>query len=170
LFMPLTGLMALVLLFGAYAIVDGAVNLVMAVRQGRSGSPWGWLVFAGATSIAAGVATLVWPAITGLILAFVIAAWAVVLGVSEIAAAIRLRKEIEGEWMLGAAGVLSVLFGVLLFVSPGTGALAMIMVIGAYAVISGARMIGASMRLRRWGRGEHHRHEPMHHGGAPRPA
>ena len=146
---PGTSLIALVAFFGAYAIVDGAFNIGVGIA--RHGEPnWGWLIFGGATSIAAGVLTFLWPGITAFVLLMFIAAWALVRGIAEIAAAVRLRKYIQGEWLLALSGIFSIAFGVLMFLFPGAGALAVVLWIGAYAVVFGAVMIGLSLRLRSW--------------------
>ena len=99
--------------------------------------------------IAAGVLTVLWPQITAVVLLMFIAAWAIAMGVMQIVGAIKLRNEIEGEWLLIASGVLSVLFGVMLVAWPGAGALAMVLVIGAFAIMFGILMIGFSLRLRK---------------------
>ena len=138
---PAASLFALVLLFGVYAIVNGAMNISLSVR-----SP------TGIASIVAGALTLIWPGITALVLLFLIAAWAVVTGVAQVVAAVRLRKQIRGEWLLALTGVLSVAFGVLLVVAPVAGALAVTLWIGAYALVFGALLVGLSFRLRAWGR------------------
>jgi len=161
LFLPMPSLFALVILFGAYAIVDGIFNLVMAGRGARQGRPWGSLVFAGIASVTAGVLTFMWPRITALALVLLIAAWSIVHGISEIVAAIRLRKQIRGEWLLGLIGALSVTFGVLLVLFPGAGALTLVLWIGAYAVVFGALLIGLGLKLRSWGRAsEQQQHMP----------
>lgn len=143
-------LAVLVLLFGGYAIVDGIFNLVAAAR-GRAGDgdqSRGWLVLEGLVSIAAGIVTFVWPGLTALALVYIIAAWAVVTGVLEIVAAVRLRRHIDNEWWLALGGVLSIGFGVLLMVAPGVGALALVFWIGAYAIVFGALLVGLAFRLR----------------------
>ena len=149
---PAASLLALVVLFGVYAIVNGAINLSLSLR-GPAGAPrWGSLVFESLASMVAGALTLIWPGITALVLVLLIAAWAVVTGVAQVVAAIRLRKQIRGEWLLGLAGVLSVAFGVLLFLAPAAGALAVTIWIGAYAIVFGALLVALSFRLRSWGR------------------
>lgn len=164
---PGFGLLTLLILWGTYALVDGVFNLILAARGARAGRRWGWLLFEGIVSIAAGVLTFVWPGITALVLLTVIAVWAVMTGVAEIAAAIRLRRQISGEWWLVTSGILSIVFGVLMFVFPGAGTLALVWMIGAYAIVFGALLIGLSLRLHRWGR-SHER--PIPTGGMPTPA
>jgi uncharacterized membrane protein HdeD (DUF308 family) len=146
-FEPGISLAALVLLFGAYAFVDGVFSIVTAVRR-RGADRWWLLLLEGIAGILAGIATLIWPAITAIVLLYLIAAWALVTGVLEIAAAIRLRKVITGEWLLALSGVASVILGVLLIIAPGPGALAVVIWIGAYAFVFGALLIGLSLRLR----------------------
>lgn len=149
---PGLSLLALVWFFGVWAIVDGVFSLGAAFGAEGAGRRWPALVFEGVVGIAAGILTFAWPAITGLVLLYVIAAWAVITGVAELVTAIRLRKEIRGEWLLGFAGVLSVAFGILLFVHPLAGALAVAFWIGAYAIVFGGSLIGLSLRLRALGR------------------
>jgi uncharacterized membrane protein HdeD (DUF308 family) len=109
----------LVVLWGGYALVDGIFALVYAFRA--AGERRWLLVLQGVVGVAAGLATLLWPGTTALVLLYVIAAWALVIGVLFMVAAIRLRQEIQGEWLLGLAGLVSVIFGVLLVLSPGAG-------------------------------------------------
>ena len=148
--LPTLSLFALILMFGAYAIVEGIFNIIAAARS-RSGEGPRWLLLLeGLVSIAAGIVTFALPGLTALVLVYVIAAWAMVTGVLEIIAAVRVRKQITGEvwWIL--SGILSVVFGVLLMIAPGAGALALVLWIGAYAVIFGALLVGLAFRLRRW--------------------
>jgi uncharacterized membrane protein HdeD (DUF308 family) len=142
----------LVLLFGAYALVDGVMSLVGAIRTSRAHERWGVLLLEGIVGIAAGVVTFGWPAITGLALVFVIAAWALITGVFEIAAAIRLRKYVSGEWRLAISGVISLVLAGLLFAAPLAGALAIAFMVGIYALIFGALEVALAFRLRSWAR------------------
>jgi uncharacterized membrane protein HdeD (DUF308 family) len=146
-FAPAVSLAALVLLFGAYAFADGVLSIVSAVRR-RGADRWGLLLLEGIVGIAAGVLTLLWPGITALALLYVIAAWALVTGAFEIAAAIRLRKVITGEWLLALSGIFSIALGVLLVLFPGAGALAVVIWIGAYAFVFGALLFALGLRLR----------------------
>jgi uncharacterized membrane protein HdeD (DUF308 family) len=144
---------ALVLLYGAYALVDGVFNVAAAVIGRPSGGmPWWALLLQGLLGIAVGILTFLWPGITALALLLLIAAWATVTGVFEIVAAIRLRKEIRGEWLLALSGILSVLFGLALVINPLAGALAVVWLIGAYAFASGVLLIMLGFRLRSWAR------------------
>lgn len=166
---PGASLVALITLFGAYALVDGVFNVVAAGRGAAAGQPWGALLLEGLASIAAGVLTFAWPGVTALVLLMLIAAWAVVKGVAELAAALRLRKSIQGEWLLALTGILSVAFGVFLFLRPGAGALAMVVWIGAYAIVFGALLLGLAFRLRSLGRALERRAPPPA-GHVPTPA
>jgi uncharacterized membrane protein HdeD (DUF308 family) len=167
LFWPPAAVVALVTVFGAYAVVDGIFNLVGAVRAGRSGQRWGALVFEGIVSVLVGVLTLFWPGVTALALVLWVAAWSVVTGVAEVVAAVVLRKHIQGEWLLALSGIVSIAFGILLFISPLIGAIAIAIWIGAYAIVFGALLVGLSLRLRSWGASQEAQLPP---GGVPRPA
>jgi uncharacterized membrane protein HdeD (DUF308 family) len=138
----------LVLLFGAYALADGVLAIVAAVRAAEHDARWGWMLVEGILGVAAGLITFAWPGITALVLLYVIAFWAIVTGVSAIMAAIRLRREIAGEWLLGLNGVISVAFGLLLILVPVAGALTVVWLIGAYAAIGGVALLALAFRLR----------------------
>jgi uncharacterized membrane protein HdeD (DUF308 family) len=113
------------------------------------------LLSEGILGIVLGVLTLVWPSITALVLLVFIAVWAVLTGIMEIAAAIQLRHEIQGEWLLALSGALSVLWGIILFVRPGAGALAIAWLIGVFAILFGIALIALAFRVRGLGgRGE----------------
>jgi uncharacterized membrane protein HdeD (DUF308 family) len=146
--LPGITLAALVILFGAYSLVDGIFALVTAVRAAEAHERWWLFVLEGLAGVAAGVITFMWPGITALVLLFLIAWWAIVTGIFEIAAAVRLRKEIRGEWALVLGGVASVFFGLVLLFRPGVGALAVIWLIGTYAVVFGLLLLMLAFRLR----------------------
>ena len=160
--LPGVTLAALVLLFGAYAIADGVFAIIAAVKASGGARRWWWLVLEGVLSIAVGVLTFVMPEITALFLLYLIAFWAILTGVFEIVIAIRLRKEITGEWLMALSGIASVLFGALLVLFPGAGALAVIWWIGAFAIVFGVLLLALAFKLRNWER------ELTH--GIPRPA
>lgn len=146
--MPVLTLAALVLLFGAYALVDGIFNIVAAATGGRGARPWWALLLAGLAGVGAGLVTFFMPGLTALALAYLIGIWAIATGVLEIIAAVRLREEIRNEWLLGLSGALAVAFGALLLFAPGAGALAMVLWIGAYALVYGALLVFLGFRLR----------------------
>ncbi|HZN45229.1 MAG TPA: HdeD family acid-resistance protein [Nitrospiraceae bacterium] len=146
---PGVTLVVLALFFGAYAFLDGIFALIAAYK-GREGRKAVWsLVLVGVLGLAAGVATFLWPEMTALALLMFIAVWALLIGIFQIAAAIRLRKEIENEWLLGFSGALSVLFGVLMIASPGAGALAVVWIIAGYSIVFGLLLIALGFRLRK---------------------
>jgi uncharacterized membrane protein HdeD (DUF308 family) len=144
-------LTALVLLFGAYALLDGVLSIVAAVSKERR-ERWWTLVLQGVFGILAAGVTVVFPGIAALALLYVIAAWAIVTGAFAVAAAIRLRKSLEREWLLALGGVLSIVFGLLLMLFPGTGALALVLWIGAYMLVAGSVLVVLGLKLRTWGR------------------
>lgn len=139
----------LILVFGAYAIVDGVIEVYAAfVDRARNGDRWWVGVLEGIVSVAAGLIAWIWPGLTALALLYLIAAWAVVTGIMEIMLAIEYRRAIQGEWMMVLGGLLSIAFGLVLFVYPRSGALSMIWVIGIYAIIFGIALIVLGFRLR----------------------
>jgi uncharacterized membrane protein HdeD (DUF308 family) len=166
--LPGLSISALVLLFGAFALADGILEIVSAVRDRTGDAPRWAILLRGLLGVAAGIVTIFWPGITALALLYVIAAWAILGGAFEIAAAVRLRKVIQGEWLLALSGVVSIGLGVVLMLFPGPGAIALVLWIGAYALVFGAVLIVLALRLRSWlhGKGEMPR-ELRHAGGEP---
>lgn len=148
-FWPQITLRALVILFGLYVLADGITSLFAAAAGKRESVPLWWLILGGIVSIAAGVVTFLYPAVTELVLILFIGAWALVRGLFEVIGAVYLRKEIENEWLLIGAGLLSVLFGLAVMLAPGAGALALIWVIGGYALLFGAALVWLALRLRK---------------------
>jgi uncharacterized membrane protein HdeD (DUF308 family) len=141
-------LLTLILFYGAFVLVDGVLAIVAAITGGTLTPRW-WLAIVGLLGIAAGLLTFLLPGVTALVLLYLIAGWAIATGVFQIVGAIRLRKEIDNEWFLILCGVISVLFGVAMFMAPGAGALALIWVIGIYAIIIGVLLVGLSFRLKK---------------------
>lgn len=150
---PEVTLGVLVLLFGAYALADGVIALTTALFGGRlGGRRRGWLVLEGVVGIVVGLITFAWPHITTVALLWLIAAWAIGTGVLEVGAAVALRRELTGEWRLVLSGLLSVAFGLFLVVRPQEGALALVWVVGLYAIVFGVALLALARRLR-----HHHR-------------
>ncbi len=149
LFLPGITLAALVLVWGAYALVDGVFALIAGWRIRDQDKPLWPLVLVGITGLAAGIVTFLWPGVTALVLLYIIAFWAIVAGVFQIVAAIRFRKEIQNEWLHGLSGLISLLFGLMLVIQPGAGALALVWVIGIYAVFFGILLLVLALRLKR---------------------
>jgi uncharacterized membrane protein HdeD (DUF308 family) len=149
-FFPGITLGALVFLFGAYALIDGVMNLMSARRSSRIAEPWALHALIGIAGVAAAVITVMWPAITAIALVSIVAAWALITGVFEIVAAVRLRKEISGEWLMALSGIASIVFGFLLITFPIAGAFAIAVAVGVYLIFFGVVLIGLGLRLRGW--------------------
>lgn len=151
-FMPGPTLAAIVIVFGIYAIIDGILAIVSAVRGFRKKERWWPMLLEGLVGIAAGAIAIFWPGIGALALTYLVAAWALVTGAFEIAAAIRLRSVISGEWLLLIAGLLSIVLAVLVALFPGTGALLLVWWLGAYAFAYGVVSLVLALRVRSWTR------------------
>jgi len=160
---PGMALLTLIFIFGFYAISDGVFNIIAAFRRTETDQqPWWALLISGVLSIVAGVIAFFLPPVAAVALLYLIAAWAVVTGIMSIVAAIRLRKQIEGEWLLVLSGVLSVVFGVFMAIFPAAGALAVILWIGAYAFVMGVMLIVFGFRLRSLVRATEHSPQGLH--------
>jgi uncharacterized membrane protein HdeD (DUF308 family) len=146
--LPHITLTALVFLWGAYALVDGILAIAAGVKSHAENKRWWVLLLEGLLSVTAGVLAFAIPGITALVLLILIAAWAIVTGAFEIGAAIQLRKYITGEWLLALAGVASVLFGFALLLNPNAGAIAVVWLIGAYAIVFGILLAVLGFRLK----------------------
>lgn len=151
-------LAALVALFAAYVLISGVVSILGAIKNRKADREWWLILILGLVSVAAGVISIMQPALTALVLVLMMGANALVTGVLDIAVAIRLRKTIEGEWLLIAAGIASIIFGILVFLFPGAGALALVWLISAHAIAIGILLLGLAFRARGWG--QRHRHVP----------
>jgi uncharacterized membrane protein HdeD (DUF308 family) len=139
----------LVALFAAFALIGGGVSVVGAVQNRKTDEQWWLALLLGLVSLGAGVIAIIHPALTALVLVLLMGANAIATGVLDIALAIRLREAIRGEWVLVLAGLVSMVFGVLVFLFPGAGALALVWLIGVYAIASGILLLVAAWRLRR---------------------
>jgi uncharacterized membrane protein HdeD (DUF308 family) len=140
----------LAILYGAYCLLDGVTALAAAFARDATGSSWGRMLLGGLVSMLAGITAIAWPGLTGAVLLFIIGTWAILRGGSEIVAAIDLRKIIQNEWVLLAAGVICILFGLMLIAMPENGALGLISLIGIFAMARGLLLIVLSFRLRGW--------------------
>ena len=150
-------LVTLVLMFGAFALVDGAIVLGAAFSGAAKPMPSWWLVLVGMLGIAAGIVTFLWPGMSAILLILFIGGWAVAHGIFEIVGAIQLRKEIENEWMLILGGIISVIFGIIVLIAPGAGALALVWWIAIYSIVFGVMFVAFALRLRRH---QHHAAPP----------
>lgn len=155
--MPASALLGLTIIFGAFSLVDGVFSLIGAYRKIRAGEKWGWLAFNGVIGIATGIVVLVVPMVATFVLAlflwWMIAFWSSVSGIAQIFSAIRLRKEIKGEFWLGLGGVLSLALAAfviwMLLTAPVETFLAMGWVLAFYAAMFGVAMLLLGFRLRR---------------------
>lgn len=148
-FMPGLTLIVLTLLYGAYVLTDGILSIIAAIN-GSSTMPRWWLAIFGLLSVAAGLVTFFWPGITLVVLQLCIGLWAVAVGVMQIIGAIRLRNETDDEWLLVAGGIVSILFGVVMVMTPGIGMLALVYTIAAYAIFHGIIQIVFAFKIRGW--------------------
>jgi uncharacterized membrane protein HdeD (DUF308 family) len=130
-------------------LVDGVFAIISAFTNRAGPERWWVLLLEGLVGIAAGIITFLLPGVATIVLIYVIAFWAILTGVFEISAAIRLRKEIQGEWMLALGGILSIVFGMLLLFFPTAGELTVTWLIGIYAILFGIVLLGLGLRLRR---------------------
>ncbi len=146
--LPGISLALLVLFFGAFVLVDGILGAWIAISGRKEYEDWWDLLLWGLVGIGIGILTFVAPGFTTLALVFFIAGWAIATGVLEIVVAIRLRREIEGEWLLILGGLVSVLLGILLMLRPGVGALALVWLIGTYAIIFGLVLVMLAFKTR----------------------
>ena len=142
--------LTLILLFGVYAIADGLIAIWTGFSRTKESARWWIFLFEGLLGIGAGMVALLWPDLATLVLIYMIASWAVFTGILEIVAAIRLRHEITNEWFLALGGVLSVGVGILLFLQPAAGSLAIIWIIAGYALVFGILLVILGIRLRTW--------------------
>lgn len=145
-FWPDITMLAFVILFGAYAIVDGVTAVVMGFRRA---SGRGFLIFIGVLGVIAGLIALLWPGITAVALLWIIAIWAIVIGVASIVSGFGLGRDAGGRWLFVLSGLAAVILGIVLLAKPGEGAVALVVTIGFFAIIWGLLTVITSIRLRR---------------------
>lgn len=145
---PGISLASLVLLFGAYTLADGILGVLTAIGHRKDRENWWMLLIGSLVGVGIGLLTLFHPGVTALALVFYIAIWAVSTGLLQVVTAIRLRREIEGEWALVLAGLASVAFGVLLMAQPGSGALALLWLIASFAILLGILFVVLAFKLK----------------------
>jgi uncharacterized membrane protein HdeD (DUF308 family) len=147
-FAPGLGIAVLVGLFAAWALIDGVASIIAGVRGRGTDRSWWLEILEGIVGIVAGLIALLFPLLAAEVLVLIIGAWAIITGIFEIIAAIRLREQIRGEVWLGLAGLASILFGVVLFLFPDAGALSLVWLIGGFALVFGVFLVILGWRLR----------------------
>ncbi|UTF61843.1 HdeD family acid-resistance protein [Gilvimarinus sp. DA14] len=147
-FLPGVSLAVLIIMFGAFSLADGVVGIWMAFSGRQQNDHWWVLLLWAISSLLVGLCALFAPGVTAVVLLWLIAAWSIIVGVLQIAAAIRLRQELQGEWRLVLSGALGVLFGVALFAWPGAGILTLLWLIGAFAVLIGVLLVILAFKVR----------------------
>lgn len=139
----------LAILIGAFFLVDGIFSIIASFGAKSTGERWWGFVLEGLAGVAIGVLTFIWPGMTILALVLLIAAWAFLTGVFEIAAAIKLRQVMRNEWLLALTGVISIIFSILLIISPKAGAVVLVWLLGGYAILFGILLIFLGRKLKR---------------------
>ncbi|WP_437654315.1 HdeD family acid-resistance protein [Sorangium sp. So ce1182] len=158
LLLPGHSLGALVVVFGAYLVVESVIALAGAARCAQRGQRWRASAAHGLISLAGGIVALAWPGLSVLLLLYLLAAWAIVGGIRDIVVAVHFRHRFAGEWLLALAGVLAVALGVLVMALPSAGALALVLWVGAYATVLGATLLSSGLAMRA------HQRRPRSHG------
>jgi uncharacterized membrane protein HdeD (DUF308 family) len=141
-------LASLVLLFAAYLLVDGVFSIIAGLRAAQRNERWWPLALEGLVDIVAGIIAFALPAAAALALLYLVSAWSILTGLFRIAAAIRLRRQIRGEWLLILNGALSVLFGIAILVYPAVGLVTVVWIVGIYALLFGILLVALGFRLR----------------------
>jgi uncharacterized membrane protein HdeD (DUF308 family) len=149
LFTPGTALLALVFVFGAYAIIDGITAVATGIRHRNSESHWVWQIVQGVVSVIAGIIAFAWPGVTVLAILYVIAFWSIVSGITEIVESFAMRKRSAGAWgWMLAAGIVGVLFGIVLVIQPGAALVTLLWFVGTFSIAYGVIILVLAFRLR----------------------
>ncbi len=146
LLVPAAAILAIVLLFSAYMLVDGVLAIASGIKAARSGKRWGLLILEGVVDIAAGAVAFLWPGITALTFVILIAIWAIFSGALMLAAAFSLKID-HGRWWLALGGIASVIFGIVLLIAPVMGAVVLTWWLGAYAIVFGVLLLVLAFQL-----------------------
>ncbi len=141
-------ILVLVAIFGAYALIDGIIAVVISLQERNSLRRWWVLLLEGIVGILIGIATFLWPGVTAIALLSLIAVWAIITGIFEVAEAFSGHGTVGQEWAIGIAGILSILLGILLIAQPGAGLLTIALFIGIYAIIFGIMLIIRAFQFR----------------------
>ena len=149
LLLPTVTIEILVILVGAFFFADGVLSIIGSFASKEVEVSWWVSLLEGLAGVAIGILTFIWPSATLVAIILLIAIWALLTGVLEIIAAVRLRKLIRGEWFLGLSGMISILFGSILLARPEVGAVALVWIIGAYAIFFGILMIFLGFKLKK---------------------
>jgi len=143
---PVVGMLALILLFSAYMLVDGVFAIASGIKAARNGERWGLLILEGIVDIAAGAIAFLWPTITAVAFVILIAVWAIISGALMLGAAFTLKLD-HGRWWLALGGIASVIFGIVLLVAPVVGAVVLTWWVGAYAMVFGVFLLVLAFKL-----------------------
>ena len=146
LLVPQAAILALILLFSAYMLVDGVFAMASGIKAARNGERWGLLVLEGVVDIAAGAVAFLWPAITAVAFIILIAVWAIISGALMLGAAFTLKLD-HGRWWLALGAIASVIFGIVLLLAPVVGAVVLTWWLGAYAIVFGAVLLILAFKL-----------------------
>jgi uncharacterized membrane protein HdeD (DUF308 family) len=146
---PKIGLTALIAVFGAFALVSGIATIAGTFSVPLPGNRRAWLVIEGLLGVAVGVVVFIWPGLSALGLLYAVAAWAIATGIVEIVLSFNLPISARRSLLLGLGGLLSIAFGVIMFAEPGAGAIALLALIAAFALVSGVMQIVYAFELRR---------------------
>ena len=145
---PQIALLVFIYVFAAYALIDGVIAVVWAIQERHISQHWAALLIEGLIGIVVGIVAFAWPAETAIVLLFLVAFWAVITGILEIITAFTARDGFGHEWLLGIAGLISIIFGLILLFNPLVGLLALLWVVGVYAIIFGALLIARAFQSR----------------------
>lgn len=151
-------LSVLIALFGVFALIEGVFLLIIGIRSWRGSQRWWSFILQGVLSLIVGILALLVPTAMAIAFVYLMAFWAVLAGIVEITAAVQLRKVIRGEWLMAAAGAITILFGIGLMLAPVAGLLAVVWLFGIFAVLSGVLLLVLAFRLRREEHGGHLAH------------